>query len=131
MNRRDFIQRAGLGAAGFLLGGCGSTASREHVSPNKKFPNIVYILADDMGYGDVSSLNKNSKIKTSHIDSIAKGGMVFTDAHSGSAICTPTRYGILTGRYCWRRLKKGAVEGDSPHLIEDGRMTVASMLKIQ
>ncbi len=131
MNRRDFIQLAGLGTAGFMLGGCASTAGRVHVSANKKFPNIVYILADDLGYGDISSLNKNGKIKTSNIDSIAKEGMVFTDAHSGSAICTPTRYGILTGRYCWRRLKKGAVEGDSPHLIEDGRMTVASMLKMQ
>lgn len=93
-------------------------------------PNIIYILADDLGYGDVSSLNKNSKIKTTHLDRLAGGGIVFTDAHSGSAVCTPTRYGVLTGRYCWRsRLKKGVLNGYSEHLIEDGRMTVASLLK--
>lgn len=95
-------------------------------------PNIVYILADDMGYGDVSCLNRNSKISTPNLDQIAKEGMLFTDAHSGSAVCTPTRYGILTGRYSWRsRLKEGVTWGDSPHLIEDGRMTVASLLKSQ
>ena len=67
-----------------------------------KNPNIIYILADDMGYGDVSALNKNSKLNTVHIDAIAYGGMKFTDAHSNSALCTPSRYGILTGRYAWR-----------------------------
>lgn len=92
-------------------------------------PNIVYILADDLGYGDVSCLNKDSKIHTPNLDRLGKEGMIFTDAHSGSAVCTPTRYGILTGRYCWRsRLKKGVLGGYSEHLIEDGRMTVASML---
>lgn len=92
-------------------------------------PNIVYILADDLGYGDVSCMNRTSRIRTAYVDQLAGEGMVFTDAHSGSAVCTPTRYGILTGRYCWRsRLKEGVTHGDSPHLIEDGRMTVASML---
>ncbi|MDH4203874.1 MAG: arylsulfatase [Phycisphaerae bacterium] len=95
-------------------------------------PNIVYILADDLGYGDVSCLNKNSKIHTPNLDQLGKEGIIFTDAHSGSAVCTPTRYGILTGRYCWRsRLKKGVLNGYSNHLIEDGRLTVASMLKTQ
>lgn len=94
-------------------------------------PNIVYILADDQGYGDVSCLNDHSKIQTPNLDSLAKEGMIFTDAHSGSAVCTPTRYGVLTGRYCWRStLKKGVLLGYySSHLIEEGRMTVASMLK--
>ncbi|MBE0534310.1 MAG: arylsulfatase [Phycisphaerae bacterium] len=93
-------------------------------------PNIVYILADDMGYGDVACLNKDCRIPTPHMDRLAKEGMIFTDAHSGSAVCTPTRYGILTGRYCWRtRLKSGVLWGYSPALIEDGRMTVASLLK--
>src|SRR5210317_1721698 len=83
-----------------------------------------------MGYGDVSALNPESKIPTPNIDRIAKDGMRFTDAHSGSAVCTPTRYGILTGRYCWRsRLKKGVLYGYSPHLIEDGCMTVGHLLK--
>jgi len=95
-----------------------------------KLPNIIYILADDMGYGDVSALNDESKIQTPNIDRLANEGMRFTDAHSGSAVCTPTRYGILTGRYCWRsRLKKGVLGGYSEPLIEDGRMTVATLLK--
>ena len=83
-----------------------------------------------MGYGDVSALNPESKIKTIHMDRLANQGMIFTDAHSGSAVCTPTRYGILTGRYCWRsRLKKGVLSGYSKHLIEENRLTVASLLK--
>lgn len=97
--------------------------------PDQK-PNIVYILADDMGYGDVSCLNENSKLHTPNIDRIAREGVKFTDAHSGSAVCTPTRYGILTGRYCWRsNLKSGVLYGYSKRLIEPGRMTVASFLK--
>ncbi len=104
-------------------------ASATTQSPGK-LPNIVYILADDMGYGDGSALNPKSKIKTPNIDRLANEGMRFTDAHSGSAVCTPTRYGILTGRYCWRtRLKKGVLWGYSKHLIEPERMTVASLLK--
>ncbi|WZL81213.1 arylsulfatase [Vallitaleaceae bacterium 9-2] len=97
---------------------------------NDNKPNIIYILADDMGYGDVSCLNKNSKIRTPNFDSIADNGMIFTDAHSSSAVCTPSRYSILTGRYNWRSaLKSGVLGGYSPSLIEKGRTTVASMLK--
>ena len=93
-------------------------------------PNIIYILCDDLGYGDVKCLNSDGKIATPHMDSIAAQGMKFTDAHSSSAVCSPTRYGIMTGRYNWRsRLQKGVLGGLSPRLIEDGRMTVASMLK--
>lgn len=97
---------------------------------NNDFPNIIYILADDMGYGDVSCLNENSKIHTYNIDKMAQEGMRFTDAHSSSAVCTPSRYSILTGRYNWRSpLKQGVLFGYNRHLIEEGRMTVASMLK--
>src|SRR4051794_39288227 len=93
-------------------------------------PNIVYILADDLGYGDVSCFNSESKIQTPNMDRVAAAGMRFTDAHSNSAVCTPTRYGILTGRYTWRTtLKKGVLNGYSPPLIAPGRMTVASFLK--
>ena len=103
------------------------------ISCNKsteKYPNIVYILADDMGYGDVSALNENSKIQTKYIDQLAKEGISFTDAHSGSSVCTPTRYGILTGRYSWRSiLKKGVTWSYDKHVINPDRMTVASMLK--
>ncbi len=92
--------------------------------------NIVYILADDMGYGDVSCMNPRSRIHTPHVDELASGGMRFEDAHASSAVCTPSRYSVLTGRYCWRtRLKDGVGWGYSSHLIEDGRTTVASYLK--
>src|SRR5260370_898098 len=95
-------------------------------------PNIVLILADDLGYGDPGCYNPASKIPTPNIDRLAAQGMRFTDAHTPSAVCTPTRYGILTGRYCWRTsLKKGVLDGYSPLLIEPGRLTVASLLKQQ
>ena len=95
-------------------------------------PNIIFLMADDMGYGDPGSYNERSKIATPHMDSLAAGGMRFTDAHSGSAVCTPTRYGVVTGRYAWRSpLKRGVLSGYSRALIEPGRMTVASMLRDQ
>lgn len=93
-------------------------------------PNIVYILADDMGYGDVSCLNPDSKIHTAALDRLAEQGMVFRDAHASSAVCTPSRYSILTGRYNWRSpLKESVLYGYEEALIEPGRMTVASLLK--
>lgn len=99
------------------------------VSFAKDTPNIVYILADDLGYGDPSCYNSESKINTPFIDQIAAQGMRFTDAHTPSAVCTPTRYGILTGRYCWRtRLKSRVLDGFDPPLIEAGQVTVPSLL---
>ena len=96
----------------------------------EQLPNIIYILADDMGYGDVSALNPEGKIKTPHLDRLVAEGMAFTDAHTTSAVCTPTRYGILTGRYNWRSsLKRGVLGGYSPALIDTTRETVASMLQ--
>src|SRR3712207_9586591 len=93
-------------------------------------PNVVYILADDLGHGDVRCLNPAGKIATPHIDCLAAAGVRFTDAHSGSAVCTPTRYGILTGRYCWRtRLKRGVLYGYDPPLIEPDRLTVPQLLR--
>ncbi|MDF9799324.1 arylsulfatase A [Catalinimonas alkaloidigena] len=93
-------------------------------------PNIVYILADDLGYGDISFFNENSKLHTPAIDELAKGGVAFTDAHTSSSVCTPTRYSILTGRYNWRStLKKSVLSGYSKALIEPERMTVADLLQ--
>lgn len=93
-------------------------------------PNIIYILADDMGYGDVSCYNENSKIKTPNIDKLASEGIRFTDAHTSSAVCTPTRYGILTGRYNWRSvLKRGVLSGYSKALIPPERLTVGKLLQ--
>lgn len=93
-------------------------------------PNIVLILADDMGSGDLGCYNPKSKISTPHMDRLAQAGMRFHDAHTPSAVCTPTRYGLLTGRYAWRsRLKSGVLWGFSTSLIEPGRMTLASLMK--
>ena len=95
-------------------------------------PNVVVILADDMGIGDLGCYNPKGKIATPHLDRLAAGGMRFTDAHTPSSVCTPTRYGLLTGRYCWRtRLTSGVLDGFSPPLIENDRTTVASFLKQQ
>ncbi|KAA5547068.1 arylsulfatase [Roseiconus nitratireducens] len=95
-------------------------------------PNMVFILADDQGFGDVGALNPESKIPTPNIDRIAKEGMIFEDGHSSSSVCTPTRYSVLTGRYHWRtRLQRGVLGGFSQPLIAPDRMTVASMLQQQ
>jgi arylsulfatase A len=99
-------------------------------SEKSEMPNIVFILADDMGYGDVSAYNENSKIKTPFIDQLAEEGVMFTDAHTSSAVCTPTRYGILTGRYNWRStLKSGVLSGFSKALIPQEKTTVAEFLQ--
>ncbi len=95
-------------------------------------PNIIIILADDMGYGDVASQNPASKVPTPHIDAMATQGMRFTDAHSPSAVCTPTRYGILTGTYCWRTaLKKSVLWPWDLPLIAEETLTLPAMLKEQ
>jgi arylsulfatase A len=93
-------------------------------------PNIIYVLADDLGYGDVSICNENGKINTPNLDQLATEGIRFTDAHTSSAVCTPTRYGILTGRYNWRsKLKSSVLTGKSKALIPNSRSTVASVLQ--
>lgn len=106
------------------------SAECAEIPTNRNAPNIVLILADDLGYGDLSCLNPDSKIQTPNMDRLASEGMTFTDAHSPSSVCTPTRYGVLTGRYCWRsRLKSFVLLGYDRPLIEPNRMTVASLLK--
>ena len=107
----------------FLLLSC---CKEKHSVP----PNLIYILADDLGYGDLGAFNPEGKIKTPHLDQMAHQGMIFTDAHTSSSVCTPTRYGILTGRYSWRSpLKKSVLSGTSQALIPQDRTTVASFLK--
>ncbi len=97
-------------------------------SPIKK-PNILFILADDLGYGDVSCYNPDSKIPTPNIDRLAAEGMRFTDAHSPSTVCTPTRYSLLTGRMAFRTKNNTVFTGvGGPCLIEPSRMTIADML---
>ena len=106
----------------FIRFSCSSTYSSN--------PNIIIILADDMGYGDLQSFNPMSTIPTPHLNKLSEEGIMFTDAHTPSSICTPTRYGLLTGRYCWRTsLKKGVLKGYDTPLIEEKRMTIADYLK--
>lgn len=92
-------------------------------------PNIVFLMADDMGYGDLGCYNENSKIPTPNMDQLAEEGVKFTDAHASSAVCTPSRYSILTGRYCWRTDLEGVVFDYEDPLIDENRTTVASLLK--
>lgn len=107
---------------------CAELARAQNATPRR--PNIVYILCDDLGIGDVTAFNPNSQIPTPCMDRLASQGMKFTDAHSTSAVCSPSRYSILTGRYNWRsRLQSGVLDGYTRALISPGRLTVASLLK--
>lgn len=93
-------------------------------------PNIIVIYSDDQGYGDASCLNPDSKFKTPNLDRLAAEGVTFTDGHCSDTVCTPSRYGLLTGRYNWRTtLKKGVYGAEKECLIADGRMTLASLLR--
>ena len=97
-----------------------------------QLPNIIFILADDLGYGDVACFNPEGKIPTPHLDDMAENGIMFTDAHTTSAVCTPTRYGILTGRYNWRSsLKRSVLSGYSKSLMKQERTTISEMLQKQ
>ena len=93
-------------------------------------PNIIVIYTDDQGYGDASNLNPDAKFKTPALDRLAEEGLTFTDGHCSDTVCTPSRYGLLTGRYSWRtHLKRGVFQAERACLIEDGRTTLASLLR--
>ena len=97
-------------------------------SPGQESPNIVIILADDLGWGDVSCNQPDGKVQTPAIDALASEGMRFTNAHAPHAVCTPTRYSLLTGRYCWRTyLREGVLPGYAKPLISPMRETIASI----
>jgi len=132
MNRRYFLKTSAVYIGALTVTGCkiGENNSIQNTS-KKRLPNIVFILADDMGYGDIQAYNPQSKIPSPNLDRLATEGALFTDAHSGSAVCTPTRYGLLTGRYCWRtELKSGVLwPPDDKPLIDKDRLTIARMLK--
>ena len=99
-------------------------------SQERALPNIVVILADDLGYGDLSCYSNSTQVETAHIDKLASQGIRFTDAHSSSAVCTPTRYSLITGRYAWRtRLKEWVLWQWDPPLIDANRLTLPAMLK--
>jgi len=123
------LPAAGLFLAGLL--GClvGATGGRCTGAEPPPPPNIVWIMADDLGWGDVGCYGA-TKVKTPNIDRLAQQGIRFTDAHSETACCTPTRYGVLTGRYSWRTsLKSGVLGWAAPLLIEEGRLTTPALLR--
>ena len=95
-----------------------------------KLPNIVILYADDMGVGDVSYGDPNSKIQTLNIDRLAKQGMTFSDGHSSSGICTPSRFALLTGQHHWRRFH-GIVNAFGTSVFEEDEFTIARMFKKQ
>ena len=111
----------------FSLSASAATAA----APNSAKPNILVILADDLGYGDVQCYNpQRGKIPTPHIDRLAAQGMRFTDGHSSSGVCSPTRYTLLTGRYHWRtKLQSGIVGVFGEPLIAPDRMTIGTLAK--
>jgi arylsulfatase A-like enzyme len=130
INRRDFLQVAGAALSALFVPGCSAVSGNRNKNPDGVLLNIVYILADDMGYGDLACQNPDSKAPTPNLDQLASEGIRFTDAHSPSAVCSPTRYGILTGRYCWRtRLKKSVLWPWDKPLIDANRLTVGKLLK--
>lgn len=123
MQRRSFLQLAGGACASPLLSGNVLTAAARQ-------PNIVLIYADDLGFGDLGCYGA-TRVKTPNLDRLAASGVRFTDAHSSSATCTPSRYSLLTGEYAFRKEGARVLPGDAPLLIEPGRVTLASMLRSQ
>lgn len=113
-----------------LLMFCGLySCAQKNKTTEKNKPNVVIIYTDDQGYGDVSALNPEAKFETPNMDRLVNEGLTFTDGHSSDAVCTPSRYSLLTGRYSWRTsLKKNVLHADGPCLIEKDRMTIASLL---
>ncbi len=120
MHRRSFLTSTGGACASAFLSRA-SAAAPAH-------PNIVLILTDDVGWGDLSCYGA-TRVKTPNLDRLAASGVRFTDAHSPSATCTPTRYALLTGEYAWRRKGTGILPGNASLIIEPGRATVPSVLK--
>lgn len=128
MDRRKFLVGSGAALAGTLMASGNLFGGNANAGGK---PNILFIMADDLGYGEIAALNpERGKIPTPNIDKLATEGMTFTDAHAGASVCTPTRYGLLTGRYAWRtKLQSGVSTGHSPCLIDQSTLTIAEMLK--
>ncbi len=115
--------------ATFVCSAVALAAISVHGAEQSNRPNIVFILADDMGYGDLGCYGAE-KIQTPNIDRLAEEGILFTDGHCGASTCTPTRYGLMTGRHPWRSwCKYSALSTNAPLLIEEDRVTIASFLK--
>ncbi len=118
----------GLWCAAFTVLGAGGVNAAGAAVPAR--PNVIVIYTDDQGYGDVSALNPEAKFQTPHMDRLAEEGIIFSNGHSSDSVCTPSRYGLLTGRYSWRtELKTGVYNAEQPCMIADGRMTLANLFK--
>jgi arylsulfatase A len=132
LSRRRFLRAmaVGAGAAAMPWRALGAAGATKAAAAKANRPNILFILADDLGYGDVGCYNSDSRVPTPNLDRLATQGMRFTDAHSPSTVCTPTRYSVLTGRMCFRTGKRGVFTGaGGPCLIEKGRLTLPQMLR--
>jgi arylsulfatase A-like enzyme len=115
-----FLSLFSIGITGLMAASCSQKTEK---------PNVIIILADDMGYGDVSFNNPQARTRTPNIDSLARNGICFSDTHSGGAVSIPSRYGLLTGRYYFRLPKQNAYFGYLPPLIEEGRETIGSVMQ--
>lgn len=115
---------------GLVVGFCGLLAGQAVVDAADGHPNVILVMADDLGIGDITPTNPDCQIKTPRLHQLAEEGITFTDAHTTSSVCTPTRYGLLTGRYNWRsRLARGVLSGRSEHLIPADRPTLGHLLQ--
>jgi arylsulfatase A-like enzyme len=115
------MKSLGLGAAAFMV-------PAKLRATEAKLPNIVIIYADDLGYGDVGCYGA-TKVETPNIDRLASEGLRFTNAHSPSATCTPSRYAMLTGEYAWRKKGTGIARGDARMIIQQGRTTLPLVMQ--
>ncbi len=111
-----------------LISSCKKDPKKGQAAIHHTKPNVILILTDDVGYGDIS-INGGKSISTPHIDRLAKEGIRFTNAHSDASTCTPSRYSILTGRYAWRKKGTGIARGNAPLLIDSSRVTIADVMK--
>lgn len=123
---KHHLARTWLVAA--LLAAVLSATPARSAAASSAHPNIIFILSDDLGYGDIGCCGA-THVKTPHLDRLAQEGTRFTDAHSTASVCTPTRYAFMTGRYAWREAGTGIAAGNAPSLIQPGTATVASVLK--
>jgi len=130
MRSKEMSRRAFVGAAAGMLGASCATSGSRSLVGKRRPPNVVVILADDFGVGDIRALWPACQVPTPYLDRLVGQGMRFTDAHSGSAVCTPTRYGLLTGRYAWRTcLQEWVIDAYEPPLIAADRLTLPQLLK--
>lgn len=132
LKRRDFLKQMGAATVLAMTGNSCVRLTKKDIGAReeqKQLPNIVVIYADDLGYGDVGCYNPQSKIPTPNLDTLAKQGIRFTDAHSPSTVCTPSRYSLLTGRMCFRTGLRGVFTGVDGPLIEKDRLTIAQLLR--